>query len=215
MAAYEHTAYETLLIEAAVSAAKSVFPNGDVGLNLNRWGSPIFHYDLSPIEVNLRDGKRSIRVNFDRKLTKVTLHWFTDKFEDQEATVKLPKGFADKFLAAFNAQWDGVDPCKAIAKGETQNWYRTPPSDYSAKDNAEYLVAARAKCALAIRLTYGQPGLPVTFTYKGKKVSGKLHGVKTTVRRAPPGGDPSTIHSLQVDADRLRYTISLHNVVSA
>lgn len=216
MAAFEHTAYETLLIEAAVSAAKTVFTNGEVvTLDLNRWGSPIFKYDLSPFQVNLRVGKFGAHANFDQKLTKITFNWFNDKFEDQSATVKLPKEFAAKFAAEFNTIWANVDPCVAIAKGTTQDWYRKAPSDFTDKDIAEHTVAKRAEQALATRLVFATTQPAVTFEFRGKKITGKLHAVKTSVRKAPPGGDPTTIHSIQVDADKLRYTISLHNVVSA
>ena len=215
MAAFEHTAYETLLIEAAVSAAQTVFPEDNISLDLNRWGSPIFKYDLAPFQVNLRVGKSSVHANFDQKLTKIVFNWFNDKFEDQSATVKLPKGFAEKFIFVFNTQWKDIDPCVAIAKGTTQDWYRKPIDEYTAADTAAYLTAKRAEQALAIRLVFATTQPAVTFEFRGRKITGKLHAVKTTTRKAPPGGDPSTIHSLQVDADKLRYTISLHNVVSA
>lgn len=215
MAAFKHTAYETLLIETALVFAKVQFSDAVVTLDLNRWGSPIFKYDLAPFQVNLRVGKSSVHANFDQKLTKITFNWFNDKFEDQEATAKLPKDFAARFIAEFNAIWAGVDPCVAIAKGTKQDWYTKPIDQYTAKDTADYLTAKRAEQALAVRLVFATTQPAVTFEFRGKKITGKLHAVKTTVRKARFGSDPTTIHSIQVDADKLRYTISLHNVVSA
>lgn len=210
-------AYETLVLAEAIKLLDKLAPGVIFVPGANRWGSPFFKYGFGGTQVELNEAGHGLRarVEFSHDFKTAEIDLTDAKLNTTTTKVKVGKGFLPAFLKAFEAEWAGRDAFAEVKKGKTQSWYRTDYNAHTPAQARDCCLYHRAEEAAAYRLALLTPaGTPINFEYRGKAIKGQFQSIKRSVRRAPPGGDPSVNYSAVIDANRLRYTVSHVSIAS-